>query len=296
MQDEIKLFLDYLNIECGLSKNTLSAYKQDLNKFERYLKISNKSSASQASTEDLIHFMEYNRKKGTSYTSISRYLTAIRMFYRYLTAEKRIKEDITTLLDTPKTWKRIPNVLSYGMIQKLLDAPDVSTIYGIRDKAILELMYATGTRVSEVITLHINDVNLMASYIRCLGKGQKERIVPLSDVAIKYINIYLNKSRPQLVNKKRLSDYLFLDRIGSTLRRETIWKMIRRYGSLSGLKIKIYPHLLRHSFATHLLEGGADLRYVQEMLGHSNIATTQIYTHINKEHLKELFKKFHPRA
>jgi integrase/recombinase XerD len=296
MNDEIKLFTDYLSIECGLSKNTLSAYRQDLTKFSNYLKPSAITSVSQVSTEDIIHFMDFYRKKGISYTSIARYLTSIRMLFRFLTAEGKLNKDVTTLLDTPKIWHRIPDVLSYQTIQKLLDTPDLTKGLGMRDRAILELMYAAGTRVSEAINLRISDVNLQGGYLRCIGKGQKERIVPLGDVAVKYVNMYLVKVRPKLANPKRPTDYLFLDRLGKNLRRETIWKMIHRYGLSAGISEKLHPHLLRHSFATHLLEGGADLRYVQEMLGHSNIATTQIYTHINKERLKEIHRKFHPRA
>ncbi|MFH1232091.1 MAG: site-specific tyrosine recombinase XerD [Planctomycetota bacterium] len=292
MNDEIKQFLVYLNVECGLAKNTLSAYKQDLTKFANYVK----QEPAGVSADDIIHFIDHYRKRGISFSSLARYLTSIRMLFRFLTAEGRLKKDVTTLLDTPKIWHRIPNVLTYPVIQKLLDAPDMKSPLGIRDKAILELMYATGARVSEVVNLRVNDINPPAGYLRCIGKGQKERIIPLSDVAIKYIKLYLDKVRQNLVRVKNLCENLFLDRIGKPLRRETLWKMIRRYGLLSGIKEKLHPHILRHSFATHLLEGGADLRYVQEMLGHSNIATTQIYTHVNKERLKEIHRKFHPRA
>lgn len=296
MLDEIKSFLTYLNVECGLAKNTLAAYRQDLNKFTNYLKPLGIRSPAHVSTEDIIHFLGAHRKKGTSGTSLARYLTSIRMFFRFLTAEGRLKNDVTTLLDTPKIWHRIPDVLSYPIIQKLLAVPDLKKPLGIRDKAILELMYATGMRVSEVVSLKTGDINLEAGYLRCIGKGQKERVIPLSEVASKYVKMYLAKVRPGLKKEKRPNENLFLDRIGMPLCRETIWKMIHRYGLLAGVKEKIHPHILRHSFATHLLEGGADLRYVQEMLGHSNIATTQIYTHINKERLRAIHKKFHPRA
>ena len=296
MDDAIKQFSDYLNIECGLAKNTLSAYKQDLTKFSNYLKPSGITSPAQVSVEDVMHFLDFYRKKGTSYTSLARYLTSIRMLFRFLTAEGKLTKDVTTLLDTPKIWHRIPDVLSYQVIQKLMDAPDISKPLGKRDKAIMELMYSTGTRVSEAVNLRINDVNLESGYLRCIGKGQKERVIPLGDVAVKYVKQYLDKIRPSLAKQKYPNEYLFLDRLGKPLRRETIWKMIHHYGFAAGLKEKIHPHILRHSFATHLVEGGADLRYVQEMLGHSNIATTQIYTHINKERLKEIHRKFHPRA
>lgn len=296
MKDEIKLFITYLNIECGLAKNTLAAYKQDLNKFTNYLKSQGVRSPSNVSVENIMRFLEVCRKRGASYTSIARYLTSVRMFFRFLTAEGRLKKDVTTLLDTPKIWHRIPDVLTYPIIQKLLDAPDLKKPLGMRDKAILELMYATGMRVSELVNLKVNDINLAAGYLRCIGKGQKERVIPLGDVAAKYVKMYLDKVRPKLKREKHPFEHLFLDRLGKPLRRETIWKMIHKYGLLAGVEEKIHPHILRHSFATHLLEGGADLRYVQEMLGHSNIATTQIYTHVDKERLKAIHKKFHPRA
>jgi integrase/recombinase XerD len=218
------------------------------------------------------------------------------MFFRYLFAERRLNKDVTTILDTPKIWHRIPNVLAYPVIQKLLDEPDLTKPLGIRDRAILEVMYATGLRVSEVVNLKMSDVNLEGGYLRCIGKGQKERLVPLGEVAIRYTRLYLDKVRPSLLRKQAEENRLFLDRLGKPLRRETIWKMLRRYGQLAGIEEKIHPHLLRHSFATHLLEGGAEIRYVQEMLGHTSIATTQIYTHINKERLKAIHSKFHPRA
>jgi len=306
MREGIKLFLDYLNVECGLSKNTLDAYGRDLAKFASYVK--GKSPAN-VTAEDILHFLEASKKKGTSLTSLARYLTSIRMFFRYLFAERRINKDVTTVLDTPRIWHRIPNVLAYPTIQKLLDAPDLTKPLGIRDRAILEVMYATGLRVSEVINLRVNDVSLEGGYLRCIGKGQKERLVPLGEVAVKYTKMYLDKVRPLISNPKSHfvpsalsarqipnSNYLFLDRRGKPLRRETIWKMIRRYGQLAGIEEKIHPHLLRHSFATHLLEGGAEIRYVQEMLGHTSIATTQVYLHTDKERLKAIHRKFHPRA
>jgi integrase/recombinase XerD len=296
MIDSIKQFLAYLNVECGLSNNTLSAYRRDLVKFTEYLKGQGIKSPSGISPEDIMRFMDAWRKRGASDTSLARYLSSIRMLFKFLSSQGTIKGDATTLLDTPKIWHRIPDVMSYPVIQKLLDTPDTKKPLGIRDRAILETMYATGMRVSEVVNMKTIDLSLEGGYLRCIGKGQKERVVPIGEEAIKYVRLYLDKVRPNLKKEKRPFENLFLDNIGKPLRRETIWKMIHRYGLLAGIKEKLHPHILRHSFATHLLEGGADLRYVQEMLGHSNIATTQIYTHVDKERLKSIHKKFHPRA
>lgn len=293
MNDEIKLFINYLDVECGLSRNTLLAYERDLKKFAGYVKWARPA---EVTANDIIGFLESNKKRGLSLASLARYLTSIRMLFRFLFAERRLSKDITTVLDTPKIWHRIPNVLAYPVIQKLLDAPDLTKPLGIRDRAIIEVMYAAGMRVSEVTGLRLNDISLEGGYLRCLGKGQKERLIPLTDVAVRYTKLYLDKVRPALLTKDSDTTYLFLDRLGKPLRRETIWKMIRRYGALAGIEEKLHPHLLRHSFATHLLEGGADIRYVQEMLGHTSIATTQIYIHVNKERLKAIHKKFHPRA
>lgn len=298
MLDAIKLYIDHLDIEYGLSPNTLAAYRRDLVKFANWLKKRGLERIEAVQTEDVIQFLEVNKKQGISLNSLARYLVSLRMFYRYLVAEGRLKKDVTSFLEAPKLWRRIPNVLNYQTIEKLLAAPDLSKPLGIRDKAILEVLYATGARVSEVITLKLNGVNLDLGYLRCFGKGNKERIVPLGELAIKSIRQYLSQVRPELVLRLHPTgtDRLFVDRWGKPLRRETIWKMVRRYARWAGLRERIYPHILRHSFATHLLEGGADIRYVQEMLGHSLVSTTQIYTHVDRGRLKAIHKKFHPRA
>lgn len=301
MLESIRLYIDHLSIDYGLSLNTLAAYRRDLVKFTNGLKKKGIGKPEAVRSEDIIQFLETSKKQGISVNSLARYLVSLRMFFRYLVAEGRLKKDVTSLLEAPKLFKRIPSILNYQMIEKLLAAPDLSNPLGIRDKAILEVLYATGARVSEVTFLKLNDVNLDLGYLRCFGKGNKERIVPLAEVSIKSIRQYLNKVRPELVlhlQKKNQpgTDCLFVDRWGKSLRRETLWKMVRRYARLAGLQGRVYPHILRHSFATHLLEGGADIRYVQEMLGHSLVSTTQIYTHVDKGRLKAIHKKFHPRA
>ena len=298
MEKEQKLFLNYLAVECGLSQNTLEAYRRDLNKFAAFLKKQGVSALARVKPENIQKFLEVNRNKGGADNSLARYLVSIKMLFRYLMAEKiiKIKKDPASLQESPRLWKRLPQALSYQDIEKLLAAPDRTKPLGVRDKAIIEVLYATGARVSEVVNLRFPDVNLEFGYLKCLGKGQKERIVPLGEEAIHAIKKYLAEVRPGLAAKKTGAELFFLDRLGKGLRRETIWKMINKYARLAGLKGRIHPHLLRHSFATHLLEHGADLRYVQEMLGHASVSTTQIYTHVDKKRLKAIHKKFHPRA
>jgi integrase/recombinase XerD len=216
------------------------------------------------------------------------------MFHRFLTRERIVKNDPTVLVDSPKLWKRVPDTLTLNEIESLIAQPDVRDVQGVRDKAVLETLYATGMRVSEAVNLKTDDVNLNVGFLRCVGKGNKERVIPLGKKAIRSIERYFDASRPRLLRNKE-SQYLFLNRFGSKISRQSLWKMLKKYARQAGIKKPIKPHTLRHSFATHLLERGADLRSVQEMLGHSNIATTQIYTHINKDRLKSVHKMYHPR-
>ncbi|MFH1228430.1 MAG: site-specific tyrosine recombinase XerD [Planctomycetota bacterium] len=291
---EIDLFLTYLSVDCGLSSNTLDAYKRDLGTFIRSLK-DKTASASYVTGQDIYNFIQSRRKSGLSSNTIARNIVAIKMFFRFLVSQGYLKKDATELIDTPRVWKRLPDVVSYSDIEKLLSAPDQTKPHGIRDKAIMEVLYATGARVSEVVNLKISDINFDSSYCKCFGKGNKQRIVLLGGEAIKALGNYLTKIRSKWV-KAKSPENVFLNQQGQKLSRQSIWKLIARYGLLAGIRIKLHPHLLRHSFATHLLERGANIRYVQEMLGHSNIATTQIYTHIDKERLKSIHRQFHPRA
>ncbi|MCM8780058.1 MAG: site-specific tyrosine recombinase XerD [Candidatus Omnitrophica bacterium] len=294
MREFIELFLNYLSVERNLAKNTLISYKRDLECFLDYLDSCHVSVLSRTTKDDVTNFMFFQKDKGLSASSISRRLAAIKVFYRFLVRERILSQDPTSLMESPKLWKKVPAVLSLAEIEALLNQPDRKGKFGIRDKAILETMYATGMRISETADLKLEDANLDVGYLRCLGKGSKERIIPLGKKAIEALGAYMRESRP-LILGKRESPYLFLNRFGKRISRQSLWKMVKKYAKLAHVKTQIKPHILRHSFATHLLERGADLRSVQEMLGHSDISTTQIYTHINKDRLKTIHKTYHPR-
>jgi integrase/recombinase XerD len=294
MDKYVELFLDYLSVERGLSKNTILAYRSDLKDYTGFLEAVAKKNVSASSREDIRDFMLHQKDKGLSVNSISRALAALRMFYRFLAREKLIKSDVSSYIDSPKLWKKIPDVLSLDEVERLIEAPDLNTPQGTRDRAILEVMYATGMRVSEVAGLRVTDLNADVGFVRCLGKGKKERIVPLGTKAVAAVARYLEKIRPRLA--KAGVQELFLNRSGRRISRVSLWKLIKGYARKARIKKPIRPHILRHSFATHLLERGADLRSVQEMLGHANISTTQIYTHINKDRLRSIHKMYHPRG
>ncbi len=295
MDRYVELFLDYLSVERGLAKNTVLSYRRDLCAYVKFLEVIAKKSLSASGRDDIRDFMFYEKDKGLSASSIARNLTALRMFYRFLARERIIKSDVSTYIDTPKLWKRIPEILDLAEVERLIESPGLNTNQGIRDRAILELMYATGMRVSEVSQVKLSDINLDVGFLRCLGKGRKERIIPLGKKAIVALGRYVEKVRPlQLKNEK--SQELFLSRSGRRISRISLWKLIKLYAKKAKIKKPIKPHILRHSFATHLLERGADLRSVQEMLGHANISTTQIYTHVDRDRLKAIHKAFHPRG
>ena len=294
MKEFIDAFLNYLSVERGLAKNTMLSYRQDLGYYTDFLGESHVDTLSKITKNDITNFMFQQKDKGLSPNSISRRLAAIRMFHRFLVRERISKADPSTLIDSPKLWKKIPETLSLNEVDALLAQPDVRDQQGLRDRAILETFYATGMRVSEVVNLKLANVNLDIGFLRCVGKGNKERVIPLGKKAIHYINRYLELVRPKLL-KKGDSEILFLSRLGKKISRQSLWKLIKRYAKGARIKKPMKPHILRHSFATHLLERGADLRSVQEMLGHSDISTTQIYTHINKERLRSVHKMFHPR-
>lgn len=295
MRGLIDTFLNYISVERGLSQNTISSYRRDLNLYVDFLTNNRIDALSKTTKNDIVNFMMFQKDQGLNVNSISRRLTAVRIFYRFLVRERILKTDPSSLVDSPKTWKKIPEALSVNEIELLLHQPNIRQIQGIRDKAILEVLYATGMRVSEAVNLKIDSSNFDVGFVRCIGKGNKERIIPLGKKAIESVKKYLSASRPNFLKKKE-SDFLFLNRFGSKISRQSLWKLIKRYALNAQIKKPIKPHILRHSFATHLLEHGADLRSVQEMLGHSNISTTQIYTHINKDRLKTIHKTFHPRA
>jgi len=295
LEEGLSLFMDYLDVECGLAKNTLEAYRMDLAKFFAYLHSLKVRDFRSVRPQTVVDFMMQQKEAGLSVNSISRYLVAIKMLSRFLFLEGYVPKDLVSLLDSPRLWKRIPGVLSKREIKALLSAPRPPRRYYLRDRAILEVLYATGARVSEVVTLTLNRTNIEYGYVRCIGKGGKERVVPLGRKARKALREYMQTLRPKLASKSRAAE-VFLSRSGKPLDRFMLWKMVKRYALEAGISKPISPHVLRHSFATHMLEGGADLRSVQEMLGHANIATTQIYTHVDSARLKAIHQKYHPRA
>ena len=294
MREFLSLFLDFLSIEKGLSKNTLMAYGRDLKKYLSFLEKRRIKSLDAVSRKEIMDFLLKERDGGLNARSVARGLVAIRMFHRFLAEERKIRENVTDALESPKLWKHLPECLSVKEVEALLKTPNLRKSQGLRDHACLELMYATGLRASEVASLKVGHLNFDLGYLRVIGKGEKERIVPMGTSAKKSVTRYLERARPEWV-KGTAEDALFVSRLGKRLSRQTVWMILKRCIGDSGIRKKVYPHILRHSFATHLLENGADLRVVQELLGHSDISTTQIYTHVEKSRLKGIHHKFHPR-
>ncbi len=295
MKHLLEEFLNYLTVERGLSKNTISAYRTDLEHLMGRMETIGIKDVGKIRRQDITSYMLYLKDKGIGSNSISRALVAIKMFYRFLIQEHLAKEDISGVIESPKLIRGLPDVLNIDEVDKLLAGPDLRDNVGIRDKAALELMYATGMRVSEMVELSKEGLNLDIGFVKCRGKGDKERIVPVGKKAKEALVRYIEKVRPKLLKGKE-DPHLFISRLGRKISRQTFWKMIKRYAKLARIKKEITPHTLRHSFATHLLEHGADLRVVQEMLGHADIATTQLYTHIDRTRLKSIHRQFHPRA
>jgi integrase/recombinase XerD len=291
----IEEFITYLNVERGLSKNTVESYGKDLEKFVSYLGAHRIKSFDDVKRTDITGYLLSEKTRGLAPNSLARNLVSVKMLFRFLVSNRFIRNDVTDVLESPKTWKYLPGVLSVGEVDELLHMPDSRTPYGRRDRAILEVMYATGLRVSEAACLKLSDINMEAGYVRCMGKGSKERIVPVGRKARTALKSYLETARPALLSG-RVGDNLFITRIGKPFTRQGLWKIIKGYSRSLKSGKEITPHTLRHSFATHLLSRGADLRVVQEMLGHSDIATTQIYTHVDGDRLKAIHKKFHPRG
>ncbi|SES62473.1 site-specific tyrosine recombinase XerD [Anaerobranca gottschalkii] len=288
-------YLTYLKVERGLAQNTVLSYERDLKKFINFLKETGFSDLSSVKRQQIITYLLKLQGEKMAPASISRNLAAIRSFFNYLSAENLLGEDPARDLDSPKLSKKLPKIITVEEVEELLSQPDETDKMGIRDRAMLELLYASGLRVSELISLEVDDVNLDLGFLRCQGKGSKERIVPLGKMAIHYIQLYLQQSRPKLV-KNIYQKTLFLNFHGRPLTRQGFWKIIKKYAKQSGIDTEITPHTFRHSFATHLLENGADLRSVQEMLGHADISTTQIYTQVTGKKLQNIHKKFHPRG
>ena len=295
MEALIDEFLNYLTVERGLAQNILEAYSRDLKKFRSFLEKEDIPSFDRVNHGHIDLFLYRQKKEKLSATSISRNLTALRIFYRYLTQQGHIRQNPVELVDSPKLWKTLPDVLSLDEVEKILSGPKGEDWHAQRDKACLELMYACGLRVSELIKLKLNEVDLEVGFIKCTGKGQKQRVVPLGRKAKQALKKYLSEARPQ-ISKKGPAPEIFLTRLGSGMTRQNFWKMVRHYVKQAGITKHVSPHTLRHSFATHLLERGADLRIIQELLGHADIATTQIYTHVDQSRLKRIHQKYHPRG
>lgn len=296
MKSLIREFITYISVERGLAKNTLLAYGRDLEKYTGYLAGKGITSPEKVSREQVTDYMFDLKKHGLSTTSICRNLAAIKMFHRFLVRENFSKEDPTTLVETPKLWQRVPEVLTQKEVDAILQqAASAKGMHAKRDYAIVELFYAAGLRVSELVDLKNTSVNFEVGFVRAVGKGSKERLIPVGKKARQALVVYCEKARPKLMKAKE-SDALFVSQQGKKMSRVIVWSIIKQYARLAGIKKNIKPHTLRHTFATHLLEHGADLRSVQEMLGHSDISTTQIYTHVDKERLKGVHKQFHPRG
>jgi len=292
----ITSFLTHVKVEKGLSSNTVSAYKRDLEKFEAFTR-KRKLSLEAISRDDLVDFLAGLYRQKLESRTVARQLVTLRNFFRFAQMQELISADPSINLESPKIRRTLPGYLRLEEVERLLQQPDEKTALGLRDRAILEVLYSTGLRVSELISLRVSDLDAKVGCVRCIGKGDKERIVPTGRKALAMVEKYLREARGQLSSRgKPSSPALFVNRRGGTLSRVGIWKILSAYGRRAGLRMAIKPHMLRHSFATHLLERGADLRSVQLMLGHADISTTQIYTHVVEERLKQIYKAHHPRA
>lgn len=291
----INSYLNHVRVEKGLSPNTLTAYRRDLSKFEAFAK-KRKLTLETVSRDDLVDFLSSLYRQKLESRSVARNLVTLRNFFRHAQVEELIKEDPSINLESPKVRRSLPGYLKQTDVEKLLEQPDQKTPQGVRDRAMLEVLYSTGLRVSELTGLRVADVDTKVGSVRCIGKGDKERIVPIGRKAVGMVEKYLREARPKMIAKGVPSAALFVNRRGKSLTRVGVWKILSDYGKQAGLRMALTPHKLRHSFATHLLERGADLRSVQLMLGHSDISTTQIYTHLVEERLKQIYKAHHPRA
>lgn len=296
MTGRMQLFLEYLTVELGLSANTRQAYERDLRLFCKTLGFKNSDALVNVSREQITGYMTQLKEKGLAAATIARKLAAIKAFYRFMTAEGYMDANPAEVVEAGTKGIKLPRVLSENEVVRLLNQPDITTAEGFRDRTMLEVLYATGMRVSELINLTLERVDLNMKYIIAFGKGSKERIVPLGSVAAEFLQQYLEKVRPKLTHEDRNTNIVFLAFGGHELTRQRFWQIIRAYGRKANINKALTPHILRHSFATHLLDNGADLRSVQELLGHSDISTTQIYTHLTNKRLRDIYAKAHPRA
>lgn len=297
MNDKLNLFFEYLTVELGLASNTRLAYERDLRLFKEALGLKDNDALATVSREQVIRYMTGLKNKGLAAATIARKLAAIKSFYRFMAAEGYLEIDPAEVVEAGTKGIKLPKVLNQEEVLKLLEQPDLRTDEGYRDRTMLEVLYATGMRVSELLGLPVSGVNLQMKYIITFGKGSKERLIPIGGIAVEYLDKYLNVVRPKLLHTKNPNvKNLFLSMSGNEMTRQRFWQIIRGYGHQAGLNKELTPHMLRHSFATHLLDNGADLRSVQELLGHSDISTTQIYTHLTNKRLRDIYEKAHPRA
>ncbi|MBG9988146.1 site-specific tyrosine recombinase XerD [Aerococcaceae bacterium DSM 111176] len=297
MIELIDQFIRYMQIDQGRSQNTLQNYRLDLIKFSEFLETENVEQINNITQQHIQLFLAQLREKGYASSTTNRMLSSLRQFFNHLLREEIIDQSPMTLIDSPKKQKHLPDTLSVEQVDAIIDAVDINTNHGLRDRAIFELMYATGLRVSELTSLKLDELHLSLGFIQTIGKGNKERIIPLGEEANHWIERYLEEVRFQFNAKsKKPTNAVFLTQRGDAFTRQGIWKNLKKYVQLANISTNVTPHTLRHSFATHLLENGADLRMVQELLGHSDISTTQIYTHISKYRLQEVYRKAHPRA
>jgi len=295
MKKLLDQFLNHLSIEAGLSSNTIESYRRDLERYIKFLQETKIDSVDKITEEHITNFIVQLSRKGLAANSIARKLSSIRRLHKFLVTEGYSGFNPAGTLESPRLWRKLPMVLNVTEIEKLLNQPTQDNPLGLRDRAILEFLYATGVRISELINAKRKDILPEVELVRVIGKGQKERIIPIGKKSLKWVEKYLQESRPSLA-KQNSEDFLFLNKRGRYFSRMGLWKILRQYVNKSGIKKKVSPHTIRHSFATHLLEGGADLRAVQEMLGHADISTTQIYTHLDREYLKQEHRHYHPRS
>lgn len=296
-QEALAEYIIYLKIERGLSANTVTSYKRDIEKYLTFLMEKKITQLDEVSRFEILDFLQTLRQSGAADNSIIRMVSSLRKFHQYLKRESIVSDDPMQLIDTPKKASTLPKAISPQAVEQLLEAPDTTTPLGVRDRTILELMYATGLRISELVNLKLSDMHLTMGFIQTMGKGEKERIIPLGEIASQWLDHYLDGARVYLQDQSaETSEYVFLNSRGKGLSRQGVWKKVKQLALEAGINQNVTPHTLRHSFATHLLENGADLRMVQELLGHADISTTQIYTHITKTRLKQVYSDYHPRA
>ncbi|WP_280768310.1 site-specific tyrosine recombinase XerD [Salipaludibacillus daqingensis] len=296
MKEELKAFIHYLVVEKGLAQNSTKAYERDLSTYISYLEnVENVKAFNDVKKSTILYFLHHLNDQGRASSTMSRMLSSIRTFHQFLIREAVVSHDPSLHIEMPRPDKNLPKILSTTEVDALLEAAKNPTMLGIRNKAMFELLYATGVRVSELCSMKLSDLHLQMGFIRCLGKGNKERIIPIGEIASDALGSYLEESRPTLM-KKNHHDFLFVNHHGRPLSRQGFWKVLKQLAKDAKIDKKVTPHTLRHSFATHLLENGADLRAVQEMLGHADISTTQIYTHVTKVRMREVYSKYHPRA